>query len=96
MNTRTVYINDNSIASLSGASQQLVPMNMDRSFIHIFNNGLYNIGVNMTGGVAAIGSVGTDTVVPNGSITYSIGSVPGNAVNVIGTSGQPVVCWTSP
>lgn len=95
-NTRTVVVNDNSIASLSGSSQQIVPANATRSLLIFFNDGNANAGINLAGGTAVIGGAGTITLVPNGSMTFVTGSIPENAINVIGTSGQPLVCLTSP
>lgn len=95
-NTRSVVLNDNSITSLSGSSQQIVPANATRSFLLLFNSGNANVGVNLAGGTASIGGTGTITLAPNGSATFATGSIPENAINVIGTSGQPLVCFTSP
>lgn len=93
---RTVLVSDNSITSLSGSSQQLLPQDMTRSFMAIVNIGADNIGVNLAGGTAAIAGTGTITIVPNGSlIIEGSGATPGNQVNIIGTSGQPVCCLTS-
>lgn len=96
MTTRTVILTDQSIASLSGSSQTLLNADMTRSFIMIENTGNANIGVNPTGGTAAIGGTGTFTIVANGSMTFETGSIPGNKFTVIGTAGQPVACVTSP
>ena len=95
-NTRTVLLTDHSIASLTGSSQSLVSQDMTRSYLEIFNPGTDNVGVNLTGGTASIGGAGTDTILPNGSMIYNTGSIPGNAITVIGTSGQVVNCKTSP
>ncbi len=96
MSTRTVMLSDHSISSLASGSQQLVPKDMTRNFLEIFNSGADNIGVNLTGGAAAIGSAGTDTIIPNGSMSFNVGSIPGNLITVVGTTGQPVTCYTSP
>lgn len=93
--SRTVLLADQSIASLSGSSQQLVAKDMSRSFLHIMNIGNANIAINPTG-AASLTVAGSDIIPPLGSATYAIDSVPGNAFQVIGTAGQPVTCWTSP
>jgi len=91
--SRTVFLTDHSISSLSGSSQSLFAGDMTRHLVLIVNIGNANIGVNLTGGTAAIGSGGTATIVPNGSILLDI-FAPGNAITVIGTSGQPVAAWS--
>lgn len=96
MTTRTVTIVDYSIATLSGSSQQALAASANRSYLHIFNCGTASVGVNLSGGSAAIGSAGTDTLLPNGQINFSEGSIPQNAINVIGTSGQPLTIQSSP
>ena len=83
-------VRDASIASLSGSSQQVLPLNGNRRFLQIENIGSANVGVNISGGTAAIGGVGTITLVPTGSATYDE-YVPQNAVNVIGTAGQSIL-----
>lgn len=96
MTTRTVTITDSSISSLSGSSQLGLAASANRSYIHIFNCGNANVGVNLSGGAAVIGGAGTDTLVPNGQINFSEGSIPQNAINVIGTAGQPLTIQSSP
>lgn len=93
--TRPVFLLDCSIASLTGASQALVPQDMTRKFILIENIGNANIGVNPTGGTAAIGTAGTLTIAAGATQTFNSASVPGNAMTVIGTSAQPVTCVIS-
>ena len=95
---------DKSIASLSGSSQQACAPNGNRQFLLIENTGTANVGVNFSGpnsggsqtttgigNVAAIAGAGTVTVVANGSLIFEGLAVPQNAVNIIGTAGQPVV-----
>ena len=96
MTTRAIITSDHSISSLGASSGTLIAKDMTRVFLHIFNSGADNVGVNLTGGTAAIGAAGTSTIVPNGSITFNQGSIIGNPVTVIGTQGQPVTCVTSP
>ncbi len=96
MSTRTVHLVDHSIASLTGSSQNLVPQDMTRVYLHIANVGNANVGINLLGGTAAIGTFGTIVLTANGSITYNTGSIPGNAISIIGTAGQPITCVTSP
>ena len=87
---------DKSISSLSGSSQLLMAENETRGALYIMNVGSSNIGIafapiGSTATAAAIGSSGTYTLVPNGSLTAGDGGfVPVNAIYVIGTAGQPV------
>lgn len=81
---------DKSILSLTGVSQTATGLNGNRRFLAIENTGAANIGVNITGGVAAIGGTGTLTVAPLGAMTFDI-YVPQNAINIIGPAGQLVV-----
>ena len=94
--SRVVTVADYSITSLSGSSQSLLAKDGTRSYLLIQNTGNANVGVNLAGGTAAIGGTGTITLVPNGSLTFNIDSIPANAINVIGTAGQPLVCLASP
>lgn len=94
--SRTVLLSDHTITSLSGSSQSLVGKDMTRSFLMIENTGNANIGVNLVGGTAAIGGAGTATIVANGALIFETDSIPGNAITVIGTAGQPVACFTVP
>jgi hypothetical protein len=86
---------DKSIASLSGSSQLLMAENETRGALYIMNTGTSNVGVAFApiGGTAtaSIGTGGTYTLVPNGSLTAGDGGfIPTNAVYVIGTIGQPL------
>ena len=80
---------DASITSLSGSSQTALAKNGNRQFLLIENTGNANIGVNLTGGTAAIAGTGTITIVANGSLLLDH-VIPQNAITVIGTTGQPV------
>ena len=91
--TQTGMARDNSL-TLSGASQVALPLNGNRQFLLIENTGSAAIGVNYSGagaagGVAAIGGAGTETLAPSAKTTFDHWT-PQNAVNVIGTAGQPV------
>ncbi len=101
--TRSVVVQDNSISSMTGSAQALIPQDPTRSYLKIFNNGADNLtftfmayvdsqGKGGVGGAAG----GSIVLVPNGSETYNTGSIPANAIQVTGTSGQPVTCYTSP
>lgn len=95
---------DCSIASMSGSSQflgtayTLSARNLGRKYLMICNNGTTNnVGVNLTGGTAALAGAGTITLVPGSCLEYpkagsGFGLVPSNAVTVIGTAAQPVLC----
>jgi hypothetical protein len=84
---------DKSILSLSGSSQQLVAADETRVYLFIQNTGNANVGVNIAGGAAALLGTGTATLIPNASWTFDI-SIPLGPVTVIGTAGQPLVCFT--
>lgn len=96
MSTQTIINSDHSIASLSGSSQALLSQDMTRSFVMVHNCGNSTIAVNPTGGTAALNTAGSFNIVANGTMTFNTGSIPGNAMTVIGTAGQPVTCITSP
>lgn len=89
-------VSDHSKTSLTGASETLVEQDMQRSYIFIQNcNATNDIGVNFTGGVAAIGAGGTVTI-PAGKAWWSDQFVPTNKITVIGTITEDVTCYTSP
>ena len=96
--TGPVWLIDASITSLSGSSEQLLAQapQLFRRWMMIQNTGNANIGVNLTGGTAAIGGTGTLTLVPNGSMIFSNEFCPAQKVMIIGTAGQPVACLVDP
>lgn len=79
---------DRTIASASGASQQIMAANATRHSMTIENTGNANCGVNPTGGTAVIGGAGTLTLAPLGAYTPRIPTL--SAVTVICTAGQPI------
>ena len=98
---------DCSIPSLSGSSQSLGTTftlgskAFNRKYLIICNTSTVTadtVGVNMAGGTAALGGTGTLTLYPGACIEYSaapgsgLALPPSNAINVIGTSTQPVLC----
>lgn len=100
--SQALMFRDASITSLSGSSQQALGPNGQRQLLIIENDGADNVGINLcgpnTGGtqtttgignLAAIAGTGTITIVAGGSLVLDH-VVPQNAVNVIGTSGQPL------
>ena len=90
-------LKDASITSLSGSSETLLAAQPGRSYLLIQNTGTANCTVNMTGGTAAAGGAACVTLSPinatgpNNCIEFSE-FVPANAIKVIGTAGQPVLC----
>lgn len=90
-----------SIASLSGASEQLLAQGTSRGALLIQNIGDANIGIRFvplggdrTAYPAAIGTAATLTLYPGD--TYEPGRfVPINAIEVIGTSTKSVTCYYS-
>lgn len=96
-------LNDCSIASLSGSSQAvLAGQSQNRKYLFIQNTSTVvsppdNVGINLAGGTAAIGGAGTLVLAPGAWKEFStyggdLPAPPVNVINVIGTSGQPVVC----
>lgn len=79
---------DRTIASTSGASQQIMAANAARHSLTVVNTGNANCGVNPTGGTAVIGGAGTLTLAPLGSYSPRIPTV--SAVTVICTAAQPI------
>lgn len=104
---QNVTLADCSIASMSGSSQALGTAfalgskNYTRKYLLICNTGAAgdNVGVNLSGGTAALAGTGTLTLVPGACLEYpksgetEFSLVPSNNVNVIGTSSQPVLCY---
>jgi len=86
-------VNDKSIVSLSGSNQVLLISNPDRRYLLIQNTGGAVVGINLAGGQAVIGGTGTITLLPSGSYEPDAGFIPTNPINVIGTEGQPVICF---
>lgn len=80
---------DRSIANLSGASEALMPANAARKYLFIQNISANNMGVNLFGGTAAIGTAGTITLIPGASIELT--NYPSTAaINIIGTASDDV------
>lgn len=86
------------ITSMSGASQQLVAANAQRHTLEVCNFGATND--NLTLGLAGETAVANQglVLVPGSCKEYADGTTylpqpPANAINVIGTSGQPVSCY---
>ena len=93
---------DKSILSLSGASQQALPLNGNRQFILLQNTGANPVAINFSGpatggtqtttgvgNIASIGGTGCITLAPNERWPQAGNTyIPQNPVNVIGTSGQ--------
>ena len=99
---------DCSIASMSGSSQSLgtaftlASKQFNRKYLYICNTTTVagdNVGVNLAGGTAALQGAGTQTLVPGACMEFSSAAgsglplPPSNAINVIGTSTQPVLCY---
>lgn len=77
--------------TVSSSSTELVPANKLRRYLLIQNiDDTINVGVN-PGGTAAIGTAGTITLLPGGSVVFEGEGIPQNAFNVISASGTPAV-----
>ena len=83
---------DRSIANLSGISQALMAANAARTILVIQNIAANPIGVNLLGGVAAIGTAGTLTIPAGGSITLD-NAPPVGAITIIGTATDDVTAY---
>ena len=79
---------DGSLA-LSGSSETLFAANADRRFLLIQNVAANPIGVNLTGGTAAIGDAGTITLIAGGGLVLDT-NCPVNAITVIGTPADEI------
>jgi hypothetical protein len=82
-------IQNRSIASLSGSSQQLFPDVGPKGVIerYVCNASTANsIAINLGGGTAALNTAGSVTLGPGGCWAGRVS----NQINVIGTAGQPV------
>lgn len=83
---------DRSIASLSGASEELMAANVNRKYLLIQNIAANAMGVNLVGGAAAIGTAGTVTLLPGGSIELE-GYASTSQINIIGTATDDVTAY---
>jgi hypothetical protein len=83
---------DRSIANLGGASQQLMAANANRKLIMIANIATNQMGINLIGGVAAIGVAGTITI-PAGAIILIDKYPPTAQINIIGTLNDDVTAY---
>ena len=81
-----------SIANLSGSSQTLMAANAAREILIIQNVAANNIGVNLAGGTAAIGTAGTITLPAGASLTLD-NSPPVGAITIIGTANDDVTAF---
>lgn len=90
--TYNVDPKDRSIASMSGASQLLMPANPLRKGFFVENDGANVIYITWTKATAAADAVGVFELAIGASIgeTYLKGAVPKNAIYILGTAGQPV------
>lgn len=52
-----------------------------------------NLGVNATGGTAAIAGAGTVTLAPGGTLTFTSPAVPNTASIIASTASTPYVCY---
>lgn len=92
--TTSILFRDASIASLSGASQQLLPFDAQRQYLRIDNvlTAARTITINLTGGTAIANSAGCITLAAGQFFEPQAGCIPTNAITVIGTAADPVTC----
>lgn len=83
---------DRSIANLSGSSQTLMAANANREVLIIQNIAANSMGVNLSGGTAAIGTAGTITLPAGASLTFD-NSPPVGAITIIGTANDDVTAF---
>jgi len=81
-----------SIANLSGASETLMAANSARRHLIIQNIAANNMGVNLAGGTAAIGTAGTITITPGGGLEL-FNTPPTGAITIIGTANDDVTAF---
>lgn len=90
-------INDCSISSLSGSSQQLLAANPNRKYLMITNSSTTQTAyVNLAGGTAASAVSSLIIATTGGILTYTGGpgnTPPTNKITVTGTPGSPVTCY---
>lgn len=84
-------LTDRSIANLSGASEPLMAANANRHYLLIQNISANNMGINLNGGVAAIGTAGTITLAAGGSLEMNF--PPIGAITIIGTLNDDVTAF---
>lgn len=82
---------DFSIASMSGASQQLLAADPTRQFLQIHNPSAANALAFTFGATAVLNAGGSYTLAAGGTATYDT-FVPTGAVQVIGTAAQGCTC----
>lgn len=77
--------------TLSVTSKTILARNEQRRAFLIQNVGAVNVGVNILGADAAIGSAGTVTLVPNGQLSAEGFDCPKNGFTAIAASGTPAL-----
>lgn len=75
-------------ATVTTSSAQILPLDHTRRYLLVVNVCAVNVGINPTGGTAAIGSAGTITLFPGGSLEFTDYAVPRNAMTGIAASGS--------
>lgn len=80
--------------TVTTSSSQILPADPSRRYLLITNVCSDNIGISITGTAAAIGSAGTVTLFPGGSMEFTDQNVPQNALNGIAGSGTcAITMW---
>lgn len=74
--------------TVSTSSATILTADNTRRYLLIQNVCAQNIGVNPTGGTAAIGTAGTFTLLPGGSWEFEGENVPRGAMTAISASGS--------
>lgn len=89
----TYTLNDCSIASLSGSSQQIVAANPNRQYLMLFNSGANTAYVNLVGGTAASSGASSVVLGVNASVVISGAQISTSKVTITGTAAQPFTCY---
>lgn len=84
----TAPLKDRSINNLATSSIQLLPPEVNRKYLLIENTSAVNIGLAIQPQAASIGSSGTITIVPTGSLVFETNFCPTNGFNIISASGS--------
>lgn len=78
-------------STLSTSSATILQRNEQRKAFMIQNISAVNVGINILGTAAAIGTAGTITLVPNGQLSAEGADCPKNGFTGIGASGTPAL-----
>lgn len=84
----------NCSTTVSTSSATILAADPARRSLMIMNINSVNLGISLHGGTAAIGTNGTITLFPGGSVTFTGADVPHNAITGICASGTCQITCT--